>query len=337
MRFLIRRFYSQSTVSNSIKSVVGLGLDVNDKASDTKVQKLEKASLAMEQNIDNEMSAALEEKDAEIWGDFDFKKCLKNFEETSIKESKVNVQKYMDQRELFFESLHDQVQDLPKSDPDRLELVRSKQFDEENLSSEAITVQQLMAASAHIGHMSSHTSHYNYHAGKFCLGSREGIMIIDLDKTLFALRRCINVVRETASKRGLILWIGTRALVSRLTYECARNSGQYYIDDTYVQGTITNRLKILNCDVVPDLIILLSPGKDKYALEEAYKSSIPTISICDTDTHPIKITYPIPANDDALASVSLIAKSLMYAAIEGREIANNSGKYSFSPAKSPFR
>jgi len=61
----------------------------------------------------------------------------------------------------------------------------------------------------------------------------------------------------------------------------------------------------------PDLIVMASAGQDKIALKEARGQGIPVIAICDTDTNPETIDYPIPANDDATKAVELILKALV--------------------------
>lgn len=61
----------------------------------------------------------------------------------------------------------------------------------------------------------------------------------------------------------------------------------------------------------PDLIVLASASEDAVAIKEANQLNVPIIAIVDTDIDPQKITYPIPANDDAPAAVELILRSLV--------------------------
>ncbi|KAK6543192.1 37S ribosomal protein, mitochondrial [Orbilia ellipsospora] len=70
--------------------------------------------------------------------------------------------------------------------------------------------------------------------------------------------------------------------------------------------------------VRPDLVICLNPLENQTMLHECTQYRIPTIGIVDTDVDPTCVTYPIPANDDSLRSVQLIAGVLGRAGQEGR-------------------
>jgi small subunit ribosomal protein S2 len=69
----------------------------------------------------------------------------------------------------------------------------------------------------------------------------------------------------------------------------------------------------------PDLIILLDTPNNSWAIHEANFAGIPVIAVCDTDCDPAKVQYPIPANDDSLLGLKLIAGVLSRAAKEGSE------------------
>ncbi|KAJ3052847.1 hypothetical protein HK097_005574 [Rhizophlyctis rosea] len=69
---------------------------------------------------------------------------------------------------------------------------------------------------------------------------------------------------------------------------------------------------------IPDLMILLDYPNTMSAAREANHCNIPIIALCDTDCDPALIQYPIPGNDDALASVELVAGVLSLACREGR-------------------
>jgi len=68
----------------------------------------------------------------------------------------------------------------------------------------------------------------------------------------------------------------------------------------------------------PDLVICLNPLENQTLLQECSQYRIPTIGIIDTDCDPTCVTYPIPANDDSLRTVRLIAGVLGRAGQEGR-------------------
>jgi len=64
---------------------------------------------------------------------------------------------------------------------------------------------------------------------------------------------------------------------------------------------------------MPDLIVLASASEDAIAIGEANQLEIPVLAIMDTDMNPDRITYPIPANDDAPRAVELILRAIVSA------------------------
>ncbi|KAK9446985.1 mitochondrial 37S ribosomal protein uS2m [Limtongia smithiae] len=69
--------------------------------------------------------------------------------------------------------------------------------------------------------------------------------------------------------------------------------------------------------VRPDLVVVLNPLENKPALNECRQMRIPTIGIVDTDCDPWSVTYPVPANDDSLRTVELVAGIFSRAAERG--------------------
>ena len=76
---------------------------------------------------------------------------------------------------------------------------------------------------------------------------------------------------------------------------------------------------IRNIDGKPGALFVIDCKYDKTALAEARKLKIPIIAITDSNINPDKIDYPIPANDDALKSISLITKVIADAIISGKQ------------------
>ena len=69
----------------------------------------------------------------------------------------------------------------------------------------------------------------------------------------------------------------------------------------------------------PDILFVIDPRREHIAVKEANRLNIPVIALCDTNCDPAGIDYVIPANDDAIKSVTLFT-SLMAAAIrEGQQ------------------
>jgi small subunit ribosomal protein S2 len=69
----------------------------------------------------------------------------------------------------------------------------------------------------------------------------------------------------------------------------------------------------------PGAVFIVDAKYDKTALNEAAKLKVPIIAITDSNINPAKITHPIPANDDAVKSISLISKVIADAVIAGSE------------------
>ncbi len=79
---------------------------------------------------------------------------------------------------------------------------------------------------------------------------------------------------------------------------------------------------IRNMENLPDIIYVVDPVNEKLAVHEANILKIPIIAICDTNADPELIDYPIPANDDAIKSVSLITSLLVEAIKRGKEVSS---------------
>jgi len=69
---------------------------------------------------------------------------------------------------------------------------------------------------------------------------------------------------------------------------------------------------------LPAAIFVIDPKREHLAIHEASRLGIPIIAMVDTNSDPDRIDYPIPANDDAIRAIRLIAASIADAAIQGR-------------------
>ena len=70
---------------------------------------------------------------------------------------------------------------------------------------------------------------------------------------------------------------------------------------------------------LPDAIFIIDINKESIAVQEAKKLNIPVIAICDTNTDPSNVDYPIPGNDDAVRSISLYCDLVGSAILSGME------------------
>lgn len=177
---------------------------------------------------------------------------------------------------------------------------------------------------------------------RYIFGIRQGIHIISLDVTASHLRRACRIVSAIAERGGLILFVGTRTGQDRCVVRAAQLAGGCHLFERWTPGSITNGHQILGrCrqkvvdefdreikglgkqiedrpSLKPDLVVCLNPLENWVMLHECGMNSIPTIGIIDTDANPTWVTYPIPANDDSLRSVQLIAGVLGRAGQEGQ-------------------
>lgn len=76
---------------------------------------------------------------------------------------------------------------------------------------------------------------------------------------------------------------------------------------------------IKNLNRLPDALYIVDIIEESTAVREAQKKKIPVVAIVDTNANPENVTYPIPANDDAIKSIDLITSLITEAIKEGRE------------------
>jgi len=77
---------------------------------------------------------------------------------------------------------------------------------------------------------------------------------------------------------------------------------------------------IKNMEKLPDAIFVVDPKKEKNAIAEAIKLSLPIVAIVDTNCNPEEIDYVIPGNDDAIRAVKLISSVIADAVMEGKKL-----------------
>lgn len=227
---------------------------------------------------------------------------------------------YLENREHFLKSLESSARQARiSSHEDKLVNLLEAQQKQSNAFSSTPSnpsIKTMMDAGLHYGHL---IKLLNPHMSPYILGSRGGIHIINLDKTLPMLRQACLALRDLTRRGARVVFVGTKPLAQRLTYECAMACEQYYVNTRWLGGTITNREYILgDKQIIPDVLVILDYVNNKIAVGEAVKGNIPTLAICDTNCDPRPITYPIPANDDCTASIELVGRTLAQAAWEGK-------------------
>jgi small subunit ribosomal protein S2 len=101
----------------------------------------------------------------------------------------------------------------------------------------ALTMKELLEAGVHFGHQ---TKRWNPKMQKYIFGERNGIYIIDLQKTLKKFREAYAFVRDLAAGGGTMLFIGTKKQAQETVFEEAGRCGMFYVNQRWLGGTLTN-------------------------------------------------------------------------------------------------
>ena len=223
-----------------------------------------------------------------------------------------------------------------------------------------VAMKQLLEAGVHFGHQ---TRRWDPRMAEYIFQARNGIHIIDLQKTSKKLDEAYSFVKEQAEEGKTVLFVGTKKQAQECVKEAAEKSGMYYVDQRWLGGMLTNfktirtrveRLKelermeedgtfdvlpkkeviglkkemekleknlggIKEMEVLPGVLFVVDPKKERTAILEAKKLNIPVVGLVDTNCNPEDVDYAIPGNDDAIRAVKLIADVMANAIIEGRQ------------------
>ena len=99
------------------------------------------------------------------------------------------------------------------------------------------TMHELIEAGVHFGHK---TKRWNPKMQSYLFGVRNDVHIIDLQQTVPLLHQALHVVREVVSKNGRVLFVGTKHQAMEPIAEAAKRCGQYYINQRWLGGMLTN-------------------------------------------------------------------------------------------------
>ncbi len=100
-----------------------------------------------------------------------------------------------------------------------------------------VTMKQLLEAGVHFGHQ---TPRWNPKMKPYIFGSRNGIHIIDLQKTEKLFEKACDVIRETAANGGKVLFVGTKKQAQDAIEEESQRVGAFYVNYRWLGGTLTN-------------------------------------------------------------------------------------------------
>lgn len=224
-------------------------------------------------------------------------------------------------------------------------------------------IKQLFEAGAHFGHK---TSRWNPKMSKYIFTKKDGIHIINLDKTVEQIDKASDFLKEVAGRGRQILFVGTGKQAKGVVKAAAEDANMPYVTERWMGGMLTNqqtivsqikKLKLLEKRMAsgelagrynklevqryqeeidslnvryggikemrgkPGAVVVFGAVADRNAIAEARKLNIPVVAVCDTNADPTGIDYAIPANDDAIAVLQLIAANLVEGVKAGSVVA----------------
>ena len=223
-----------------------------------------------------------------------------------------------------------------------------------------ISMKQLLEAGVHFGHQ---TRRWNPKMAPYIFTERNGIYIIDLQKTVKKIDEAYDFMKEVGATGKPVLFVGTKKQAQAAIEDEAKRCGMYYVNQRWLGGMLTNyktisarikRLydiqkmeedgtfeKLAKKEVIklraeaeklerflggikemtgmPGARFIVDPKKEKIAVKEARILGIPVVGIVDTNCDPDDVDYIIPANDDAIRAVKLIAGKMADAIIEANQ------------------
>ena len=100
-----------------------------------------------------------------------------------------------------------------------------------------VSMKQLLEAGVHFGHQ---TRRWNPKMAPYIYTERNGIYIIDLQKTVKKLEEAYNFVRDTSANGGTLLFVGTKKQAQDAVREEAERVGMYYVNARWLGGMLTN-------------------------------------------------------------------------------------------------
>ena len=203
-----------------------------------------------------------------------------------------------------------------------------------------ISMKQLLEAGVHFGHQ---TRRWNPKMAEYIYTERNGIYIIDLQKSVTKVDECYHALADIVADGGTVLFVGTKKQAQEAVKTEAERCGMYYINERWLGGMEQDgtfdvlpkkevaQLKkemdklqknlggIKNMKKLPDAIFVVDPKKERICIQEAHILGIPLFGIVDTNCDPEELDYVIPGNDDAIRAVKLIVAKMADAVIEANQ------------------
>jgi small subunit ribosomal protein S2 len=208
-------------------------------------------------------------------------------------------------------------------------------------------MKELLEAGVHFGHQ---TKRWDPRMKEYIFGERNGIYIIDLQKTLKMFKEASKFVTDLAAQGKVILFVGTKRQAQDAIAEEATRCGMFYINQRWLGGLLTNwvtvqksvkRLQEIDEMATDGRYDLLTKkevirlererkhlqanlaGIEAIAVKEARKLGIPVVAVVDTNCDPTVVDYVIPGNDDALRAIRLFTSKIADSVAEGAAAAGD--------------
>ena len=207
-----------------------------------------------------------------------------------------------------------------------------------------VTMKSLLESGVHFGHQ---VKRWDPRMKKFIFAERNGIHIIDLQKTIQSIKEAYEAVRKTVASGKPVLFVGTKKQAQMAIQKEAERCEQFFVNNRWLGGMLTNFATVrksierliklekeqaqLNkekakldknlCGIkgmtkLPGIIFIIDTRKEAIAVAEARRLGIPIVAVVDTNCNPEGIDYPIPGNDDAIRSISLFTQIIANAVVE---------------------
>src|SRR5574337_1034889 len=169
---------------------------------------------------------------------------------------------------------------------------RGKTILKGDINMSVISMKQLLEAGVHFGHQ---TRRWNPKMKPYIFTERNGIHVIDLQKTVKLVDDAYNYVKNASQEGAVVLFNKERERLEKFI------------------GSIADMPRI------PDVMYIVDPHAERIAVKEAKTLGSPVVAMVDTNADPEPIDAVIPANDDAIRAVKLITAKIGDAIIEGRQ------------------
>jgi small subunit ribosomal protein S2 len=167
-------------------------------------------------------------------------------------------------------------------------------------------MKELLEAGVHFGHQ---TKRWNPKMKPYIFGARNGIYIIDLQKTVRMFKTAYDFLRDTVSTGGTVLFVGTKKQAREAIYEEANRCEMYYVHNRWLGGMLTNfqtvkksidRLNYLNT-IQNDGTIDLFPKKERLKLAKERVKLDSTLGGIQNMTRLPQALFVIDTKNEAIA------------------------------------